>query len=183
MRYVCLSLTLLTIVGCGSVSTQLRGISPLNVNDINESTPVDVRFYQLRNPSRFEKASFDALWVDAAKVLDEDLLSKPVVETVFPGSANDEPTEVDLGSLHQDCKYIGIIALYRRSDQAPRTLVVPAKQVSQEIIELLGYGVRLASKSDGRGTTSNSQRTESKSSSSERSGGKGGTTQSNKDRR
>lgn len=132
--------------GCSSpVRPTVRGIAPLNVNDTNESTPVDVRFYQLGATARFEKAPFDALWMDAAKELDDELLAKPLVISVFPGTAQQAPTVVDLGELKEATRFIGVMALYRKSDGKPRILILPRDRADGARIELTGYTIRLGS--------------------------------------
>ena len=48
------------LVGCSSSATlQMRGVAPLNLNDAGESTPVDVRIYQLKNDAAFKRATFE----------------------------------------------------------------------------------------------------------------------------
>src|SRR4051812_49485892 len=82
----------LAVSACGGtqrVSMNLHGVSPLNVNDQNESTPVDVRFFALKSDAAFRSATVDALWTDFKKVLGDDLLGEPIVATVFPGGAGD----------------------------------------------------------------------------------------------
>lgn len=143
-----LTLALVLLAGCSSpVRTQVRGITPLNVNDTNESTPVDVRFYQLAATARFEKAPFEALWLDAAKELEDELLAKPVIVSVAPGQAGQKPMTVELGELKEATRFIGVMALYRRSDGKPRVLIIPRDQADDVVIELTGYTIRLGSRS------------------------------------
>ena len=146
LRRFFLPLLALTIMaGCSSPTrAQVRGIAPLNVNDTNESTPVDVRFYQLAATERFEKAPFEALWLDAAKELDDELLTKPLVVSILPCSATSEPQAVELGTLKDTTRFIGIMALYRRGDGRPRILIVPRERIDGALIELTGYTIRLA---------------------------------------
>lgn len=138
--------TLALLAGCGSASARVRGVAPLNLNDSQESTPVDVRFFQLADDGAFRRATFDALWVDAGKTLGADLLAPPVVKTVFPGSRNDQPSVVGLGSLDGRTRFIGIMGLYRRTDGSDRrTLVLPVDRIGSVVVELSGYAVALSS--------------------------------------
>ena len=73
---------------------RVRGVAPLNVNDSNESTPVDVRVYQLRDDGRFLRARVEELWTRDQEVLAEDLITQKKV-AVFPGRANDAPSGVE----------------------------------------------------------------------------------------
>ena len=133
------------VAGCGSASAWVRGVAPLNRNEANESTPVDVRFYQLANEDAFVRATFESLWVDASKALGGDLLAPPVVATVVPGARNDQPVEIKLGKLDSKTKRIGVMALFRRTDGADRRLlVIPVDRIGKEIIELTGYSVALS---------------------------------------
>ncbi len=134
------------LVACGAARAQVRGIAPVNVNDSNESAPVNVRFYQLADDERFQRSTFESLWLDDAKALGKDLLAKPVVATVFPGSRDDEPMRVQLGKLKRATAFIGVMALYRKADPTePRILIVPAARISDGVIVLSGYGVAIES--------------------------------------
>ena len=133
------------LAGCGSASARVRGVAPLNLNDNNESTPVDVRFFQLADDGAFRRVTFDALWVDAGKALGGDLLGAPVVKTVFPGSRSDQPTLIQLGKLSGKTKFIGVMGLYRRTDGTDRrTLVLALDRIEKDVIELSGYSVALS---------------------------------------
>jgi len=147
------------MTGCGSASARVRGVAPLNLNDNNESTPVDVRFFQLADDGTFRRTTFDALWVDAAKALGGDLLGTPVVKTVFPGSRGDQPTEIALGKLSGKTKFIGVMGLYRRTDGTDRRiLVLPIDRIGKDVIEVSGYSVALStegSPADGGKSPSN----------------------------
>lgn len=150
---VALAVLSLALTGCGSVKTYVRGVSPLNTNDNNESTPVDVRFFQLASDEAFQKATFDALWVDPAKALGGDLLGTMVVITVPPGRHEDPAIKVDLGAKDGKTKFIGVMALYRKSDSADqRTLVVPLAKAEKTVVEVTGYRIQIST--DGNATPS-----------------------------
>jgi type VI secretion system protein VasD len=134
------------LAGCGSVRTYVRGVSPLNTNDNNESTPVDVRFFQLASDAGFQKATFDELWIDPAKALGGDLLGKMVVITVPPGKHEDQAIRVDLGAKEGKAKFIGAMALYRKTDASEqRTLIIPIDQAEKLVVEVTGYRIQLSS--------------------------------------
>ena len=98
-RLAVLSLSALLVLGAGCSSNarvQLRGIAPLNVNDIDESTPVDVRFFALTGDAKFLGAGFETLWTDAGAALGDDLVGKPVQAAVYPGGPQDAPVDVSV---------------------------------------------------------------------------------------
>ncbi|MBA3709447.1 MAG: type VI secretion system lipoprotein TssJ [Planctomycetes bacterium] len=132
--------------GCGSISVYARGVSPLNVNDHEESTPVDVRFYQLRRDARFRTASFDQLWLSDSDALGPDKLGERVVATVPPGTGKDRAVEIDLGKRDGDTAFIGVMALYRRAAGADvRTLVIPVADASSRVLTFTGSTIELRS--------------------------------------
>ncbi|MBA2479296.1 MAG: type VI secretion system lipoprotein TssJ [Planctomycetes bacterium] len=144
---------LLLLSGCGTVTVQARGVSPLNLNEHGESTPVDVRFYQLRSDQRFRTASFDQLWMSETDALGPDKLGDRVVATIFPGTPADRPAEVRLGKRQSGTAFIGVLALYRRSEtKDARTVVIPIDQASTRVLQFTGYSVAITE--DGRSTES-----------------------------
>lgn len=138
-----LALGLLLLAGCGEMTTRVHGLRPMNLTDENQSAPVDVRFFQLSDDDRFRRAPFDALWLDPAKVLGSDLVEKPLTITVHPAASGDDPREVVLGPRHADARFLGVMALYRKADGSPRTLVLPISEADAAILDCSGYGLRL----------------------------------------
>lgn len=130
---------LVLLAGCGGSTVRIRGVVPLNRNADGESTTVDVRFYQLRDQARFQGAAFAALWTEAEKTLGPDLIGPPVVITVLPGAAGDPPRRVEVAAA----PWIGVMALMRSSDGQARTAVLPGDRLSDAVIELSGYGIRV----------------------------------------
>ena len=52
-----------SLAACGgSDYVRVRGVSPLNVDGSNASTPVDIRVYQLKDDGRFTRARVEDLW-------------------------------------------------------------------------------------------------------------------------
>lgn len=137
-RSIC-AILMAMLCGCAGSTVRVRGVAPLNLNGDGESTPVDVRFYPLRDQARFQGAAFAALWTDAEKTLGPDLIAPPVVVTVLPVAPTDPPLRVEVGPA----PWIGVQALMRASDGSPRTLVLPAGRIGEAVIELHGYGLRV----------------------------------------
>jgi type VI secretion system VasD/TssJ family lipoprotein len=141
-----LCLALCAISGCGSTLTlQVRGIAPLNPTDADESTPVDARIYQLRNDAKFRNAVVDQLWTNDKATLGEDSLGEPKVVTILPGGAHDKPVQIVVGDLATGARFVGILALYHRSDAADkRVLVVDVNDLAGKVIEFTRYSVSLS---------------------------------------
>jgi type VI secretion system protein VasD len=160
------ALSLLAMVvlfaGCSrSATIQVRGLAPLNLNDTGESTPVDVRIYQLKDDAAFKRATFEKLWTEDEKVLGADRLAPPRVESVVPGNPTDQPKRIALGELEVNTRFIGIMALYAKTDaRDARTLVLPVDDAEKPIIEFSGYGISLSS--DAKSATSNESKPASK---------------------
>jgi type VI secretion system protein VasD len=147
LRTCASSLALIVLLlGCSRAATlQVRGVAPLNLNDTGESTPVDVRIYQLKDDGAFKRATFEKLWTEDEKVLGQDRLAAPRVESIVPGSATDQPRRVALGELEVGTRFIGIMALYAKADaRDTRILVLPVDEAEEPVIEFSGYGISIA---------------------------------------
>jgi type VI secretion system VasD/TssJ family lipoprotein len=144
LRLALLALTV-AATGCGSLTARVRGIAPLNPNDYGESTPVDVRFYQLRRVERFRAASVEQLWTAPEATLANDRLGEPAIVTVFPGEAGAEPVEVGLGQRESGAEFVGVLALFRRGDaRDARALALRAGDLDGAILDFAGSSVSLA---------------------------------------
>jgi len=136
------------LAGCGSTSVRVRGLRPLNLNEVGESTPVNIRLYQLADNRKFLEAAFEDLWVKDAEVLGEDLLVEPKVVTILPGGVEDDVVEVDLGKLKAGTNYVALMALFGRKETGQkRRWVVDADDADWIMFELQGFGVTLGEES------------------------------------
>lgn len=133
------------LAGCGGPTTiYVRGIEPLNVNDKNESTSVDIRIFQLKDDAAFMNKPFDQLWENKGEVLGGDRLGEPKQVTVYGGPATAEPMPIELGELNKDCRFIGVMALYPKSDgKGSQRVVVAAGNAGGAVFELTGYRIEL----------------------------------------
>jgi type VI secretion system protein VasD len=145
---VCASFLILLVllVGCTrSTTLQMRGVAPLNVNDAGESTPVDVRIFQLKDDGAFRRATFEKLWTDDKTVLGQDSLAPYRVVSIVPGNPTDQPKQITIAELESGTRFIGVMALYAKADaRDARTLVLPVDEADEPVIELSGYGISLA---------------------------------------
>ncbi len=133
---------LVLVAGCAPPSIRARGVVPLNVNTVNESTTVDVRFYQLTEDGTFLTAPFESLWTDAPAALGGTLIGKPVTRTVFPGALGDPPVTLELAPFADSAKYLGVLALFRGGDGSPRQLAIRSAAIGDGVLELTGYSLR-----------------------------------------
>ena len=151
----------LTVLGCGvwviaalascaPPIVRVHGLQPLNVNNVNESTPVAVRFYQLTDDNAFLTAPFENLWTDAPKSLGGNLVGPVLVRTVFPGTPADEPVVFELTKREDSTHFIGVLALYRAGDGHPRQAVIPIDQLNDGVVMLQGYGVRFVTDAEAK---------------------------------
>jgi type VI secretion system protein VasD len=133
-----------SLAACGGPAyVRVRGVSPLNLNDSNESTPVDVRLYQLKDDGRFTRARVEELWTRDKEVLADDLIAQKKV-TVFPGREDEAPKEVEIGELPGECRFVGVLALFSKADdKGPRHLVIPAKEAKGRVLRFMGSHVNL----------------------------------------
>ncbi len=140
---VILAAALACLAACGGpVKLQVRGIKPLNENDRKESTPVDIRVYQLKDNARFERATIDSLWMKDKETLAEDLAGVKTV-TVFPAEAQDSAQVVDLGVVDPSVRFIGLLALYNKEEEGqPRKIVVPVAEADDVVWEFTGFRIR-----------------------------------------
>jgi len=128
----------------------VRGLQPLNLNNVHESTPVAVRFYQLTDDNAFLTAPFESLWTDAPKSLGGNLVGPVLVRTVFPGNPADEPVVFALSKREDATHFIGVLALYRAGDGHPRQVVIPVDQLNDGMVVLSGYGVRFVTDDEAK---------------------------------
>ena len=132
----------LSLVACNPATRlRVRGVAPLNLNEANESVPVDVRIYQLKDDARFARAKAEDLWVKPKEVLAEDVVAEKKI-TVFPGRPEDAPQDVEIGQLPPEVRFVGILALYSKTDdKGPRHLVLPREEANNRILRFSGYHV------------------------------------------
>lgn len=133
-----------SLAACGGPAyVRVRGVLPLNVNDSSESTPVDVRLYQLKDDGNFMRAKVEELWTRDKEVLAGDLIAQKKV-TVFPGPEESAPKDIEIGELPADCRFVGVLALFSKpDDKGPRHLVIPAKEAKGCLLRFTGSHVSL----------------------------------------
>ncbi|TVR47929.1 MAG: type VI secretion system lipoprotein TssJ [Planctomycetota bacterium] len=117
----------------------------MHVNAQNESTPVDVRVYQLKIAEPFINAAFEDLWLDDSKALAGSQVGETRVVTIYPAVEDASPQRLDAGRLLSDTNYIGIMALFRRAGNPDqRRLLLTRKQArSRPEIHFHGFAVSL----------------------------------------
>ncbi len=128
--------------GCGYLTAHVRGLTPLNQNEHGESTPVDVRFYQLRRSDHFRAATVEQLWLADGPTLATDLIGERVVATVYPGTVEQQPFDVALGHRAGDTEFIGVLLMCRHGDaRDARVAIVRADDLDNRLLELSGCSI------------------------------------------
>jgi hypothetical protein len=85
-------------------------------------------------------------------------LAAPRVESIIPGNATDQPKRIALGELEVGTRFIGIMALYGKTDaRDARVLVLPVDDAEDPVIEFSGYGISLAGDKKPAADTSSDQ--------------------------
>ena len=136
----------LVLTGCGParVTLDLQGVTPMNMNEQNESTSLQVRFYQLSTDAKIRAATVDQLWTDDKKVLGGDLVGDPSSTYVQPAGAGDPPAQFSL-DVQDATKFIGVLALYHKADaEDHRMLLIPVEEAGKHNLTFTGYAVTLA---------------------------------------
>ncbi|MHC4597835.1 MAG: type VI secretion system lipoprotein TssJ [Planctomycetota bacterium] len=137
-------LAAILFAGCGTDMIYVKGVRPMNCNELGESTPVNIRVYRLKDDKKFRDSEFEDLWTKDRELLAEDMTGPPVVTTILPGEEEDDPVTVEVGKIGSETRYVGFMALYPRSWKGQkRRRVVNAQEADDCVFELRGYGVVL----------------------------------------
>jgi type VI secretion system VasD/TssJ family lipoprotein len=132
---IALSLALLALCACSSTSNhevRLRGDAQMNPNEDKLPNTVKVKVLMLKGPAAvtaFQEGDFDALWGDAAKVLQaEKLYQVPITWDVLPGK---EP-KVPLERVPPEVTHIGVLALFNQPVKGKDRAVVECAQLGDQ---------------------------------------------------
>lgn len=109
---VVLSTLLLLSCATPSLKMDLKSNSKINTAGDGQSFSVLIRFYQLNDPSLFERADYDSLWRDASGILGITLVDEKEL-MVEPN------TQLSISlTKHQTAEYLGIVAYFREHQSA-----------------------------------------------------------------
>lgn len=109
----------LTSCSTSKIKVSLQSDKKLNPDMHQQSLPVVVRVYQLKDKQKFEAAAFHALWKEDTKALGADLLSKEEM-VIYPG----EKKLLQL-RVNEQAEYIGVVSLFRDYKQGHWKIVQP----------------------------------------------------------
>lgn len=122
-------------------AVQVSGMKVMNQNELGESAPVKLRIYPLRNDAKFRSSTADALWMGDEDLLKADLTHAPTVTSVFPGGEGRDPGKVEV-ELGDGAKFLGVLALYTKSDATDRRmLVLPIDDAERIVVTCSGYSI------------------------------------------
>jgi len=109
--------------GPGGVAVNIQSARYLNPDVNGIASPLVVSIYQLKSPFTFNNANYGSLANNSAAILGTDLIDKQTME-IRPG----ENKMINL-DLTQNTQYIGIVAGYRKINQAQwhTTIRIPGK--------------------------------------------------------
>lgn len=149
--YQCLLLLLMgcMLPGCGTTQPtaeiNIQSARYLNPDINGNPAAVVVSVFQLKSPFSFKNAGYDALDINSAAILGADLIDKQVFN-IRPHNRK----SIKL-TLEQSTQYIGIVAGYRKINEATwHTIIrIPkgAKSVTIELVlESQGLSARLLQK-------------------------------------
>jgi len=122
-----------------TVNVDMKARAMLNPDPLGRAYSVAVRVYQLKDPKRFQNATYDELLTNDKTVLAQDLQDNRGV-VIYPGGSASLSQ-----ALKADTRYIGVVAFYRdaKSDNSWR-LVVSRKDLSADTpltLELVGDAI------------------------------------------
>ena len=128
--------------GPNGVAVDIQSARYLNPDVNGLASPVVISIYQLKSPFTFNNANYSSLANNSAAILGSDLIDKQTME-IRPG----ENKNINL-DLAQATQYIGIVAGYRKINQAQwhTTIRIPAKSKGANIalsLESQGLSPRL----------------------------------------
>lgn len=149
VTFCLLALCALCLCACETVSDIVGGLdelhietkAPLNPNEDDESTPVDVRIYQLRDEHAFNRATFEDIWTDPSGALGGSVIGEARTLTLSVDEGPNiriEPIEPD-----DDANFIGIFALFSGKADGPdhRKVCVSLDEAEDIVFVVSGYGI------------------------------------------
>ncbi len=142
LRLVIIGLTAI-LSGCASPSLIIKfnANHTLNPDITNQSLPVEVVIYQLRDTQTFTQATFDELWHGDKAILGSSLLSRDEVN-VIPGGKMQIVIKRD-----NDATYIGVMAIFRNPEAGHWRLIKKLGHKTPMLnakidVDLIGYSIK-----------------------------------------
>jgi type VI secretion system protein VasD len=128
------------LVGCASgpdtYTIRVKGEPSLNLNSQGDSTPVNMRIYQLLDRSGFEAADFDSLWEGG-----EEVLTGGVVEvTEHVVTTTQDMTDIVLVAS-EEVRFIGIVGLFNQQGESWR-VCIPVEEVGDWLFSFQGFQIQ-----------------------------------------
>lgn len=110
IKIILLGVLAIFIAGCTSTINLKFHATRINPNLRQQSLPVQIKVYQLRNKDSFKAANFQQLWQQDQAILGNDLLQQKSI-IVNPYSADKLSIK-----LLPDCNYLGFVAVFRHPE-------------------------------------------------------------------
>ncbi|GLQ48606.1 type VI secretion system lipoprotein TssJ [Dyella flava] len=122
-----------------TLDVDMKARAMLNPDELGRAYSVTVRIYQLKDPKRFQNATYDELLTNDRTILAQDLQDNRAV-VIYPGASASLSQ-----ALKAETQYIGIVAFYREANPGGGwRLVVPKKELSADtplMLELVGDAI------------------------------------------
>jgi type VI secretion system protein VasD len=110
-----------------TLNVDMKARAMLNPDPLGRPYSVAVRVYQLKDPARFQSATYDELLSNDKTVLAQDLQDNRSI-VIYPGGSASLSQ-----ALKSETRYIGIVAFYRGAHPDSNwRLVVPKKELSAD---------------------------------------------------
>lgn len=141
------ALVLVAAVGCGGpLILRFEGGEKLNQNMTKtppENIPVTVLVFMLKDKGSFTNASVEQLWTPekAKAVLGQDQVDEARPKTV---NAGDKGLTLDLGKVHTDVRFIGVVAKLPKQDPPTvRHIALPKDEADDGVFMLVNYELKI----------------------------------------
>lgn len=133
-RLASLCLIAVLISGCSSMNSRVGGVlnlntdlqmtlqaaSELNLDERDRSSPVFVRFYQLKSPTLFNKTAFIDLYESDIEKLGSEFVSKKELEPLKPGEVRDVKIVLD-----KDTQFVALFGEFYKYKDAKYKIIEP----------------------------------------------------------
>lgn len=156
---LCFFASLVLLAGCSSSKSKVGGMlnldtdlrltfiadETINPDDNKRPSPVFVRLYELKSPTKFTKADFIDLYERDEEVLGDDMVGKQVLKPLAPGEERAERMVLQSGT-----RYVAIYAEFSQYRGAVYKVVFPVTEnnifKNKALVELSGTKISLDKK-------------------------------------
>jgi len=124
----------LLLLGCSTMNSRVGGVlnldtdlaltlqaaSELNLDERDRSSPLFLRFYQLKSDTLFNKTAFIDLYENDTQALGSEFIAKQELEPLKPGELREEKIV-----LEKDTQFVAIFGEFYRYKDAKYKVIIP----------------------------------------------------------